>query len=61
VPGRYSLPFREGILSITNDAEVHMAPSGGAQEYNHPLVHLENVEKAIDFGWYKLCHSRGVT
>jgi hypothetical protein len=60
-PGRYALPFREGLFTVTNDAKIHMTPSGGGVEYTHDLVELMCVEKSVDFGWYKLCHARGST
>jgi len=58
-PGRYVLPFREGVYTITNDAQVHMTPYGGGVEYTHDLVEIMGVERCIDFGWYKLCYARG--
>lgn len=59
VPGKYVLPFNEGMVCIDGKNNVQMRPRRSGMWYSHPLVQLTNVTLSLDFGWYSLALSDG--
>lgn len=53
-PGRYLLPFNEGVYLIDSQSRVLFRPRRSGTWYQHPLVTLRNADFCINFGWYSL-------
>lgn len=55
--GTYKLPLGEGSYKVyrhktSHKAMMRMVCSSSGTFYKHPLVHVENAELRMDYGWY---------
>jgi len=59
LPGKYHLPFNEGMYVIDGESNVNFKARRSDTWYTHPLIRLGNAETAINFGWYSLVQASG--
>jgi hypothetical protein len=57
LPGTYTLPFMEGHYTNLNNETIDFYPKSSGKSYHHPLVHFDNADFRIDFGWYSIFQS----
>jgi hypothetical protein len=59
LPGKYELPFNEGLYMVDGNAQIRFRPRRSGSWYVHDNVLLCNTSFAINFGWYSLLMACG--
>ena len=52
LPGKYRLPWNEGVFIITGDGKLKMQTKGSGSWYVHDHVKLLNVDRDINLGFW---------